>query len=437
MPKGLRKIQISFEADGLTRFGGLLLFHQFCKNLGLRYYLQHQVNWPISAKKLYHPVDLFLCHLYAIVAGIGRIQNTQSLIHNGLLPPLLGLPNFPHRDTLRDFLWKFTPQALKSLQIAHDKIRQNLFGRLSPIYSSIIDMDTTVLTVYGHQEGSAIGYNPVHRGKKSFCPILASEGRLGLTLDFQLRSGNVYPSTGAIIFLRQTLEKIPQTIARTRTRVRADVSFYSKDVIHFLDANRLGYVIIAKLTGPIKKMLSGISYHPFQKNWEAGEFYYQPHLWKKKHRFITIRSMLRETEFPISLFTIKDFSYRVLVTNLYLRPEMVWRFYCRRANQELLIRELKNSYALARIPARSFLANQVYMEMVLLVYDLVMVFKHLCLPQTCQSWTISTIRRNLWQLPAEWVRPQNYNKLRLPVLFPYQNVFRYVQRAITEIKPLI
>lgn len=437
MPKGIRKIKFSFVADGLTIFGGITLFHQFCKFLRLRHLLQNYLQWPVYKQKKFHPADLFLAHLFAIVAGIGRIQNTQSLVQNGLLPQLLGLSNLPRKDTLRDFLYRFSHQSLRSLQSLHNRVRQHLFQRFGPIYSSVVDMDTTVLTVYGHQDGSAIGYNPFHRGKKSFCPIIASEGKLGLTLNFELRSGNVHPSTNAIIFLQQTLNKLPKTVASTRTRVRTDVSFYNKGVINFLDGNRLGYVIIARVTGPIKKILAGIRYHSFLENWEAAEFYYQPHLWKTEHRFIAIRNLLKETEFPITLFTVKDFSYRVMVSNLNLRPESVWRFYCHRANQELLIRELKNNFALAKIPTRSFLANQTYLEIILWAYDLVMAFKYLCLPPVYQNWTISTLRKNLFQLSAELVHPNNYNLLRLPTQFPYQNLFQYVQRAITKIKPLV
>lgn len=83
-------------------------------------FLQRSVAWPAYHGREYQPVDLFLAHLYAIVAGIGRIEHTKSLIHNGLLPPRLGLPNFPHRETLRTFLWRFDPKHLRSLQTAHD-----------------------------------------------------------------------------------------------------------------------------------------------------------------------------------------------------------------------------------------------------------------------------------------------------------------------------
>lgn len=55
------------------------------------------------------------------------------------------------------------------------------------------------------------------------------------------------------------------------------------------------------------------------------------------------------------LFTFKQYTYdQALVTNLQLTPAAVWRFYCDRGFQGLLLREFKGSYALAKIPTRSF-----------------------------------------------------------------------------------
>lgn len=90
MLKGLQKINFIFRKTGLTRWGGLGLFSQFCKSLGLRRYLQRYIHWPDYYHKEYHPVDIFLAHIFAIAAGIGRIEDTKSLISNGLIPPILG-----------------------------------------------------------------------------------------------------------------------------------------------------------------------------------------------------------------------------------------------------------------------------------------------------------------------------------------------------------
>jgi hypothetical protein len=255
MPKGLRKFTFSFRAEGLTRFGGLSLFQQFCKSFHLRHLLQLYVRWPSYDHRDYRPVDLFMTHLFAIVAGLGRIENTQALIYNGLVPILLGLDTFPHRDTLRTFLWRFQKPHLQSLQSAHNRLRTELFKRLGLLYSATIDADTTTITVFGHQESVAVGYNRKYRDKRSYAPILSSEGRYGFSLGMELRSGNVHSSTGAWTFLKEQLDKLPSTIASSRTRLRLDGGFYDKAILQKLDDQKIGYVVVAKMSKPLKKKI--------------------------------------------------------------------------------------------------------------------------------------------------------------------------------------
>lgn len=441
MPKGPRKFHFAFERTGLTRFGGLCLLHQFCKSLRLRHFLQLSVRWPNYHHRAYHPADLFLAHVFAIVAGIGRIESTQSLIHNGLLPPLLGLPDFPHRDTLRTFLWRFGPQELQHLQATHDKVRAELFRRLGLLYSAILDADTTALPTYGHQEGVAVGYIPKRRhGKPSYAPMLSSEGRVGLSLGAELRAGNVHASTGAWPFLECILAKLPSSIAATRTRVRLDAAFYDKAIVHPLDEARLGYAIVARMTQPLRRRMVAARYHEFARGWEAADFAYAPFHWKGEHRFIAVRrpAALEPEDIQRRLFTFRRYTYhRALVTNLAITPEAVYRFYCDRGFQELLLREFKDSYALAHIPTRSFWANATYMEMVLWAYDLVLAFQRLCLPEAVQDWNISTLRRELWWLPAEWVRHGHRNILWLPAKYPNKELFDRIQSAASKVEPLI
>jgi Transposase DDE domain group 1 len=441
MPKGPRKFHFSFERSGLTRFGGLSLFQSFCKSLGLRHFLQLYVRWPDYQHRGYHPADLFLAHLFAIVAGIGRIENAQSLIHNGLIPPLLGLPEFPHRDTLRSFLWRFGSQELRSLVAAHDRLRQELFLRLGLLYSAIVDADTTALITYGSQEGTAVGYIPKRRhGQASYAPIISSEGRHGLSLGMELRAGNIHASSGAWEFLSLVLDKLPSSVASTRTRVRLDGAFYDKNIVESLDEKRLGYVVVARMYRPLKTRMVEARYQEFAQGWEAAQFFYTPLKWKEEHRFVAVRRpiTLETEEIQQRLFTFKRYTYhRALVTNLELTPQTVWRFYCDRGFQELLLREFKGSYAMAKIPTRSFWANATYMEMLLWAYDLVLAFQFLCLPGEVQHWNISTLRRELWWLPGEWVRRDNRNLLMLPAKYPRQELFLKIQQAASKVRPLI
>lgn len=441
MPKGPRKFQFSFERTGLTRWGGLCLFQQFCKSLRLRYFLQQQVRWPSYHPRSYHPCDIFLAHIFAIVAGIGRIENTQSLLYNGLIPPILGLPEFPHRDTLRTFLWRFDRKTLQSLERAHDKVRSEFFRRLAILYSAIVDCDTTTLTVFGHQESAEVGYNRKYRGKRSYAPLLSSEGRSGLSLGMELRSGNIDANVGALIFLNRMLAKPPASIAASRTRLRLDGAFYDKDTIRALDEEGMGYVIVATMTPSLKREMVAAKFHEFAKGWEAAEFAYPIAGFKKKHRFVAIRRPMAAEPMELlgRFYTFKRYAYhRALVTgNLNLTPEGVWRLYTDRAGQELLLREFKDSYFMAKIPTRGFWANAVYMETILWAYDLVLAFQNLCLPQEVRHWNIATLRRELWWLPAEWVKHGNKNILGLPAKYPNKELFARIQKAAIKVKPLI
>lgn len=441
MPKGPRKFKFLFERTGLTRFGGLSLFQHFCKSLSLRHYLQLNVRWPTYTYRDYHPTDLFLAHVFAIVAGIGRIENMQSLGYNGLIAPILGLSNFPHRDTLRTFFWRFDKRTLCNLESVHHKFRAELFRRLNLLYSVIIDADTTALMTFGNQEGVAVGYVPKRlHGNASYAPIISSEGRSGLSLDFELRSGNVHGSTGAWIFLKRIIGRLPSTIASSRVRVRLDGGFYDKDIIRPLDEGNIGYTIVAHMTKSLKTRMVAAKYHEFASGWEAAEFRYPIARWDKEHRFVAIRrpAALEPEDIRNRLFTFKRYTYhRALVTSLDISPEAVYRFYCDRAFQELLIREFKDSYHMAQIPTRSFWANAAYMETLLWAYDLVLMFREFCLPPECRDWNISTLRRDLWSLPAEWIRRDNRNVLMLPDKYPHQDLFERIQKASNKIKPLV
>jgi hypothetical protein len=441
MPKGPRKFDFAFVKSGLTRFGGLSLFQAFCRSFAIRRFLQTYVRWPSYDYRDFHPADMFLAHIFTIVVGLGRIENTQSLLHNGLIPPLLGLNDFPHRDTLRTFLLRFQSESLRSLQAAHDKLRQELFRRLGVVYSAVVDADTTALMTYGAQEGVARGYIPKRRHQQSsYAPILCSEARSGLSLGMELRAGNIHSAVGAGEFLRPILGKMPSTVAATRTRLRLDGGFYDRKIIEPLHEQHYGYVTVARMYKRLQREMLAARYEEFAQGWEAAEFAYTPWYWKEEHRFVAVRRPIavESDEVQKNLFTFKSYTYhRVLLTNLDLTPAGVWRFYCDRAVQELLLREFKEAYGMTKIPSRSFYANAAYMEMILWAYDLVLTFQKLCLPPEVQHWNISTLRRELWWLPAEWVRRGHRNILALPQKYPRQDLFTQIQQAAIQVRPLL
>ena len=434
MRRGPRKVQISFDAAGITRYGGLFLFQQFCKSMGIRRFLQRRVNWPVYSERRFHPADIFLAHLFATVAGLGRIENAKSLKLNGLFPHLLGLPDFPHRDTLRSFLWRFTANDLRSLQAAHNQLREELLHRMGILWSAVVDLDATQLTVFGNQEGATVGYNKAKRGRM-YSPLLG-RGRSGLSLNFELRSGHEHSSTGALPFMKESLARLPNTIACSRARFRADASTTIGTSPNISTRRGMAMQSLPGLPRRSNSNCPVCGSTDFANTGPAPQFNISPRT-GSEHRFIAIRHHLGDIDQRTTLFRVRNFDYRVLVTNLHIEPEAVWRFYTDRGFQELLIRELKNAYSLGKIPTRSFLANAAYLEIVTWAYDLVLGFKALCLPSRYQQWSLATMRREFWSLPAQWVRTGNRNILRLPPGFSHQKAFRGVEAALRRFKPLI
>jgi hypothetical protein len=99
MPKSLRILHVSLGERNLTHFGGIFLIHQFCKKLRLKWYLQKQVSFP-QRSSYYHPVELVLAILYALIGGIHRLSKTKILQGNGAFEQIIGLDKFPYASSL-------------------------------------------------------------------------------------------------------------------------------------------------------------------------------------------------------------------------------------------------------------------------------------------------------------------------------------------------
>ena len=220
--------------------------------------------------------------------------------------PFLVYPTFLIATLYGPSFGASTKGAYEAYNPLTNKLRAKFSRGLSLLYSAIVDADTTTLITYGSQEGVAVGYIPKRRhGQPSYAPIISSEGRSGLSLGMDLRAGNVHASKEAWAFLQSILNKLPSSIASSRTRVRLDGAFYNKEIIEPLDQERLGYVVVAKMTRPLRKKMVAARYEPFARGWEAAEFTYTPFHWNAEHRFVAVRRpvTLETDEIQQRLFT--------------------------------------------------------------------------------------------------------------------------------------
>jgi hypothetical protein len=297
----------------------------------------------------------------------------------------------------------------------------------------IFDLDSTILTLYGKQEMARIGYNPKKWGRPSYHPLLCFNG---ITKDFwhgELRPGDTHTATGTVELLKASFAKLPSSVKIVI--IRADKGFYDHETVEYLETNKALFVVVAKLTGPVKRRISTLSYQVHSSGLETAAFMYQPTKWKKEYRFVVVRRPIPEdpTE-QLTLFSMGKYSYQVLVTNMKLTPLHTWRFYNGRAAVELIIKELKGDYPLGKIPTKHFAANQTYFHTLLFSYNLINWFKRLCLPKEFQNMTLNTLRARLLLIPSELVRSKNRPTLKLPANFLYRDAFEHAIKKIDKLK---
>lgn len=436
MPKGLRTLHLSFNDTQLTHFGGMVLLQRFCNKLKLRWLLQNFVKVPQRSAG-YLPSDLILALLYAIMAGLRRINKTEILQYNGAFLSLLGLARFPDQSTLRRFLKRLPLKAIRQLVALHDQLRAKLFVLPKPRTTLIFDLDSVVLTVYGKAQWARVGYNPKKPGRRSYHPLLCFEAHLQEFWHGSLRPGNAAASTGAVPFLRLCLAKAPKQIARSRIRIRADSGFFGKRVLEFLEAVGCQYAIVAKEYSTIKSRARACRFQRLRHGWEVGEFDYQAQGWKRPRRFVVVRRPIPEDPVEaqqLTLFKDRKYAYHVVVTNLKASPWRVWRFYAKRATLEKDIRELLYDYPLGKIPTEDWIANVAFFQILLLAYNVVHWFKRLCLPRDYLYTTLETIRTDFLVLPAKLINTGHRNVLQLPRDYHYRKEFTGALKKIDKLR---
>ncbi len=429
MARGPRKLRVAADGVGLTQFGGVALIEQFFQRIRLQGALWRHVRFA-QRNNRYSISESLKALLYPLVLGLGRIETTEPLRYNGVFQYLAGLPGYPEASSLRRFLERLARSGRNALVRLHDAWRAEMIGHPA---RPIFDLDSTVLTVYGRQERAEVGYNPKKRGRPSYLPLLCFEGSTQDCWEGSYHSGNVHVSTVTIPLLERAFAKLPGAIPQVR--VRADGAFFDHKIIEFIEGKHAFYAIVARLSRPLKNRLSGLRYRHVSPGVWVGEFRYCPQGWPGARRFVVIRRPVpEEPSAQLHLFQMGGYSYQVLVTNLALTPLHLWRFYNQRARAELIIRELKDAYALGKIPTKDFQANEAFFQIVLLAYDLLNWFKRLCAPRHLERATLQRLRQRLFLVPAQLVRPDGVPTLRIAPSYPYVADFLETLRRIRRLK---
>ena len=246
-----------------------------------------------------------------------------------------------------------------------------------------LNLDSSVLPRYGNQEGAKVGYNPKKRGRPSHHPLIAFLG-CGYVVNVWNRSGDTGAGQGAVDFFIQTRSSLGKGF-RVR-RVLCDSGFYLIDFIEYLESEQNSYIIAVPISQAIQRAILGVrDWKKISKGIEVGEFEFE-HIdqkWTHPRRYVVVRQSVYKRPKALgkqpSLFQdLEDWSqYRISVmisNDLYSAPEEIWREYRPRANDENVIKDLKEGYGFETFNLKNFWATEAVLTMIGLVFHNLIVY---------------------------------------------------------------
>ena len=123
--------------------------------------------------------------LLGVLGGCRRYAHLTALRCDAVNPPLPGMTKMVSEDAVR--------RGLGSIAAASGEkwMGEHLLHCVRPLLSEpwILDVDTTVKPLYGHQEGAEVGYNPGKRGRPSHSLHTYLMANVRLMLEVEVRSG--------------------------------------------------------------------------------------------------------------------------------------------------------------------------------------------------------------------------------------------------------
>ena len=417
-----RKIKMSATAQGLTSQAGLLPVVKYLNRIGFEKIISRNVPHKRGDNAEYHLSDVIQLTVVGLIGGGLSMAKITAVWADSVLRKVAGWTKIPVATTTQRIFKEVNDEQISQLESVNHTLRAQLWRRalrsgvskvgIKPVHW--IDVDSTVDTVCGHQEGSAKGYNPKKRGAKSYHSQLAFLAESKEIIHAWFRTGSAYTSNGVVEFTKQLLAHLPN---RMRIIFRADSGYFVGTLMDLLDKRGHGYLIKVKL-----KNLSGIlesqNWSPIegQRAWEQCDFKYSCGGWSQARRFVAVRTLNEKPENTVQadIWGMQEYDYFCYVTTEKLSPWQAHKTYGARATCETWIEESKGQMGLGKIRTKSFLANAALFHCAVLAYNTLRWMTILSNNPSLRRWEPETIRTYLVRVAGKLLTGNNQLTIKTP-----------------------
>ena len=413
--------KIEFKAKNLTSNAGLFLMLENTKNNGIFEMIENDLTFEsasVNKIKMNH-IKTMLCGHFI---GIDKLERLKLLKNDPLVREFDISVKEP--ETVSRFLSNFSFKTTQMFREINFKVFKKLLSK-SGLTSITIDIDSSVINVEGHQEGATKGYNPKKLGNRCYNVQFAFCDELKAYVTGFVRSGNAYTANGAA----ELIKEIVATLKAQNLEIffRMDSGYFDEEIIETIESLGCKYLIKAKAYATLVSQVTASS-AVFLKGIdgrETAELLIKLDKWKKKRRFVVSRVLKPEKErAQLSLLEGSEYDYFFFVTNTDLESEAVVLSYEKRGNAENYIKEAKYDMSVGHLLLKSFWANEAVFQMMMLSYNLFLLFKFDYLDVSEYRQQIKTFRLKYVFLAAKIIKTARSVIMKLSSKYPYQEVYK-------------
>ena len=403
----MMEFDLRFSDKEITAWGGMGIMKRMLDHLGFESALRAAGLPEPGSNRGYRPEQLITQFMLSVWCGANRFEHAEVTRHDPVLKQLFGFKRMANFKAVMRLFRKFTQGRNESVM---DNLYQWMFGQLS-INGITLDLDSTVMTRYGTQEGAARGYNPAKRGRTSHHPLMAFVADTRMIANCWLRPGNTSSANNVQAFLANTLHRLG---GKHVCLLRADSGFSDNAFLEHLEAQKMQYIIALRLNQPLQRALvDADGWWALQnedgktvEGIELTRFLYQADTWSKPRWVTAIRQHIEQRATPkgktLNLFAddpvIGKWRFSALVSDLDLSAQVVWRIYRGRADCENRIKELKYDFAADNFNMKDFWATEATLNTVMLSYNLMSLLRQVLLKNSAVKHTSQSVQHTLQTL---------------------------------------
>jgi hypothetical protein len=413
---------LQFEDQQLTSFAGLVLFQSLFQRLALKQRLRDAFRHLHSSRAYDHGLAV-LSLVVHLLLGYRHLRDSRYYCDDPMVQRTLGLDRLPDVATMSRLLASTDSRSVTEVRKLN---RQSVQERLVVLglRRVTLDFDGSVIGTGRYAEGTAVGFNRLKKGQRSYYPLFCTVAQTGQVFDVHHRPGNVHDSNGAQEFIRACVEHMRQVLPGVLIEVRMDGAFFSDALVSLL--TRLG--VEFTISVPFERFVELKSTVEKRQHWspigdglDYFELRWKPKAWDRRYRFLFVRNrvVIRDKgPVQLDLFVpqVDGHEFKVVVTNKKIRAQEVIRYHNGRGAQEGVFAELKSQGQMDYVPTKTLAGNQIFLLSAVLAHnlnrELQMITSEPSRKTTTQRsplWQferLETLRRKLIQRAGRFTHPQ-------------------------------